>query len=292
MYVTMPDGVRLFYDVVGPSLSASEETVSEKQTILILHGGPGLDHMVFRPAFDALQSNVQVIYLDQRGCGRSDDGSTESWNLNQWADDVASVIEALGLRHPIVLGTSFGGFVAQRFASGHKDLSGGLVLMSTAYGPDIEGTLDCLEAAGGKQAREAAARFFSNASAAGVVDTYFETCLGLYTYGDIDLSIIGRVTQRTDVMMHFFQEGGEFFNIDLSKDLQQISVPILIVHGVQDPIFPIAHARKTVDFLETGGTDSERIRHEFIEIEKCGHLSEQDAPEKIISEIVRFFGLA
>ena len=51
MYVRLNDGIRLFFDVIGEQLLVSGESVSERPTILLLHGGPGLDHMVFRPAF-------------------------------------------------------------------------------------------------------------------------------------------------------------------------------------------------------------------------------------------------
>ncbi len=293
MRITLNDGVRLFVDVTSAVVDATGNAPKERPTILLLHGGPGLDHMTFRPAFDALGRYAQVVYLDHRGCGRSDDGPTDRWHLDQWADDVAEAIEILGLQKPIVLGTSFGGFVAQRFASGYNDMIGGLVLMSTAYRPDIERTLGCLEAKGGKPAREAALRFFSDAGAAGVVDEYFKTCLALYTHGEIDLTVIGRVIQRPGVMMNFFRRGGEFFDIDLRTDLQNIKVPTLIVHGDEDPIFPLELAKTTLELL-TLGRDKDpkrRLRSELVVIPNCGHLSEQDAPDRIVAEIVRFFAL-
>ena len=52
---------------------------------------------------------------DQRGHGHSDLGEPGRWNLDVWADDLAGLIDVLGLHHPIVLGTSFGGFVVQRY---------------------------------------------------------------------------------------------------------------------------------------------------------------------------------
>ena len=293
MYVRLDDGVRLFYDVLGSGIRISGDSARERPAILMLHGGPGLDHMVFRPAFDALQEHAQIVYLDHRGCGRSNSGPTEGWHLDQWADDVAAVVEKLGLENPIVLGTSFGGFVAQRFASGYPEKLGGLVLLSTASRVDLAATLECLEAIGGTPARDAAAAFFSDARAPGVVETYFDTCLPLYTHGDVDLEVLGRVSRRPDVMLHYFDKDGESSRIDLAADLQAIRTPTVVVHGKDDPIFPIHLARESFDLLPGSDTDpQQKMRKELVELINCGHLSEQDAPEQVVSAIVRFFDIA
>lgn len=48
---------------------------------MLLHGGPGADHSIYKPDFTALTDVAQVIYLDHRGNGRSDDGPPELWTL-------------------------------------------------------------------------------------------------------------------------------------------------------------------------------------------------------------------
>jgi proline iminopeptidase len=103
----------------------------EKPTLLMLHGGPGSDHSIYRPAYSALSDIVQIIYLDHRGNGRSEDGPRESWNLAQWGDDVRAFCEALGIVKPIVLGASFGGMVALAYATRHPEHPAKLVLIST-----------------------------------------------------------------------------------------------------------------------------------------------------------------
>ena len=286
MRVELPDGVGLFIDVTGPKLDVHDSSLVERPTILLLHGGPGLDHTVFKPSMNALARCAQVVYVDQRGCGRSDDGSAEDWNLDQWAEDVACVIRQLGLGQPIVLGTSFGGFVAQRFAALNPDLLSGLVLLSTAARPDIPATLDRINDIGGPSPRDAAERFFTDAAAPDVVETYFAECLGLYTYGEIDLDAIGRIAQRPDVMMEFFRKGGEMYKVDLREDLLRIAAPTLILHGQEDPIFPLHLANEMHEILKSASP-----RVELVTIPKCRHLSEQDAPGTIVRAVVDFFDL-
>lgn len=97
------NGARLFFDVEGAVLVPDGPRMREKPTLLLLHGGPGFDHSIYKPAFSAVADLAQVIYLDHRGCGRSSGDDTETWNLAQWGDDVRGFCDALGIKRPIVL---------------------------------------------------------------------------------------------------------------------------------------------------------------------------------------------
>jgi pimeloyl-ACP methyl ester carboxylesterase len=125
------NGVRLFFDVEGAKLVPDGPVMRERPTLLLLHGGPGFDHTIYKPAYSALADIAQVIYLDHRGNGRSDGGPKESWTLAQWGDDVRAFCDALGIEKPIVLGVSFGGMVAMAYATRHPDHPGKLILITT-----------------------------------------------------------------------------------------------------------------------------------------------------------------
>jgi len=75
MHVTV-NGARLFFDVEGAKLVADGPQLVERPTIILLHGGPGADHAIHKPAWSRLADYAQVIYLDHRGNGRSDDGQS------------------------------------------------------------------------------------------------------------------------------------------------------------------------------------------------------------------------
>ena len=96
MHVSV-NGVRLFFDVEGAKLVPDGPVMREKPVLLMLHGGPGADHSIYRPAYSALADIAQIVYLDHRGNGRSEDGPRESWNLAQWGDDVRAFCDALGI---------------------------------------------------------------------------------------------------------------------------------------------------------------------------------------------------
>src|SRR5215831_13623875 len=84
--------------------------------LIILHGGPGLDHHMFGDYLDALTDEYRLILVDQRANGRSGRPPEETWTLEQNAKDVGLLSKAMGLDQYAVLGHSYGAFVALQHA--------------------------------------------------------------------------------------------------------------------------------------------------------------------------------
>src|SRR5258707_7626412 len=150
MHVSV-NGVRLFFDVEGAKFVPDGPVMRETPVLLMLHGGPGFDHSIYRPAYSTLADIAQIVYLDFRGNGRSEDGPREGWNLAQWGDDVRTFCDALGITDPIVLGASFGGMVALAYATRHPTHPSRLILISTeaAGGSHPERRVELFERFGG-----------------------------------------------------------------------------------------------------------------------------------------------
>jgi pimeloyl-ACP methyl ester carboxylesterase len=132
MLIHIEPGVRLFVDIEGAGLVPQGASMREKPTPVLLHGGPGYDHSGFKPAFSRLADVAQIVYFDHRGHGRSDRRPPSEWTLDTFADDVVRLCDALGVTNPIVLGQSFGGFVAQRYLARHPAHAGKVILSSTS----------------------------------------------------------------------------------------------------------------------------------------------------------------
>ena len=84
--------------------------------LLLLHGGPGLDHRMFGDYLDGLADECRLIFVDQRANGRSGRPPENTWTLAQHAADVGLLARALGLGPFAVLGHSYGAFVALQHA--------------------------------------------------------------------------------------------------------------------------------------------------------------------------------
>jgi proline iminopeptidase len=121
-------GYRTWYRVVGdPELGTTP--------LLALHGGPGSTHHYFAP-LERLADERAVVVYDQLGCGSSDRPADIEWSVELFRDEVVAVREALGLERIHLLGTSWGGMLAQEhFFSGASGIQS-LVLSSTLASVD------------------------------------------------------------------------------------------------------------------------------------------------------------
>jgi proline iminopeptidase len=84
--------------------------------IIVLHGGPGLDHRMWGDYLDPLLDRFRLILVDQRAQGRSDDCPPSTWTLEAMAADVTRLAQAMSLARYAVLGHSYGAFVTLQHA--------------------------------------------------------------------------------------------------------------------------------------------------------------------------------
>jgi len=135
------------------------ERLGQGRPILMMHGGLGLDHTYFRPWLDKLGELTELIYYDHRANGRSArPADMEGIDHETWAADADALRAHLGFDRIILLGHSYGSFLAQEYALRFAHHLAGLILCSTApvldYMPVIQanaaarGTPDSLAALG------------------------------------------------------------------------------------------------------------------------------------------------
>ncbi|WP_291425147.1 alpha/beta hydrolase [Deinococcus sp.] len=114
VYEERLNGANLYFEVVGPADLG-------EPPIVFLHGGPGYNSYSFHSLFGEHLEHRQVIYLDQRGSGRSGpledtEQGDEALDLDTLVDDVEAVREFLGLGTIIPLGHGFGALIALEYA--------------------------------------------------------------------------------------------------------------------------------------------------------------------------------
>jgi pimeloyl-ACP methyl ester carboxylesterase len=110
------------------------ETHGAGRPLILLHGGLGSGEM-FGPVLPALAEHHRVIAVDLQGHGRTAD-IDRPIDVRLMADDIAALIEHLGLDRPDVVGYSLGGGVALHTAAKYPALVGRLVVTSVYLRPD------------------------------------------------------------------------------------------------------------------------------------------------------------
>jgi proline iminopeptidase len=124
-------GVELYFDIDGMGLVPEADTMVERPVLFLLHGGPGGDHVNLKKQLTALRDVAQLVFVDHRGSGRSGQCDPETQTLEENIHDVDALREHLGVERISVLGTSYGGIVAQGYAIAYPDRVANLILSST-----------------------------------------------------------------------------------------------------------------------------------------------------------------
>jgi len=253
----------------------------EKPTVLLLHGGPGFDHSVYKPAFSQFADIAQLIYYDHRGQGRSGGEDRSTWNLAQWGDDVKGLCDVLGIEKPIVVGVSFGGFVAQSYATRHPNHPAKLILGSTCANILYEEIFKMFERVGGKAARDVAEPYWLGPTLERRL-AYLEKCLPLYnTRAANDPDALKRAILNHNVGLHFNGPKNEQGRMDFRADLQRVKCPVLVTAGDMDPIVPMSLTDIMVEHLPRHLTRYERFQY-------VGHGVHRDEPERAFALMREF----
>ncbi|WP_146347092.1 alpha/beta fold hydrolase [Falsiphaeobacter marinintestinus] len=267
------NGVRLFVDFEGAGLVPDGSEMREKPTLIVLHGGPGADHSIYKPGYGAHLSDLcQILYLDHRGNGRSDDGDPALWTLAQWADDIAALCDQLDIVRPIIFGASFGGFVAQAFATRYPERLGGLILSNTAAKVDFETMYAAFERIGGAEAGKAA-RTYWGAPTSQSRAAYAQICLPHYGVTEPDPAFWARIIKKDPVALHFNGPANEMGRFDFRNDLARVTSPAMVVSGDRDPVMPDAFAAVIVDSLANATPLTYHC------LESAGHVPQFDTPD-------------
>lgn len=263
------------------------QTFGAGTPIIIVHGGPGLDHGYFLPQMLDLAQDHQIIFYDQRGSGKSleTEISPEFINVNQFVQDLEDLRRDLGLSSFVLLGHSWGGELAMHYAVTYPEAVSALILMST--GP--------ADAAGFSSFRESFMRvvapiqekikaLFDYAEFEKLTESeilkLFQELFSVYL--DDPLKIWELSLKRTE---HSAKSGERVRHLirsqpqeDLFPRLRELRIPSLILHGEEDVVL-----------IWTAEKISQAIPHaKLIRLRNCGHFPYMEKPEETFMAIREF----
>jgi L-proline amide hydrolase len=229
-------GYRTWYRFVG-------DLNSPITPLLALHGGPGSTHNYFAP-LERLAGERPVVLYDQIGCGKSDRPQDIEWSVDVFRDEVAAVREQLGLERIHLLGTSWGGMLAQEHVLSGAGGIVSLVLSSTlasidlwaeeqlklraALPPDVLAILDRHEAAG----------TYDDPEYEQAMQVYFDRHLyrGPKPRAELDRMNAEKATDVYRAMQgpNEWTVTGALKGWDTRDRLREIGVPTLVIRGRYD----------------------------------------------------------
>jgi proline-specific peptidase len=229
-------GHRTWYRFVG-------DLNSPVTPLLALHGGPGSTHNYFAP-LEGLASERPIVLYDQIGCGKSDRPTDIEWGVDVFRDEVAAVRDRLGLERIHLLGTSWGGMLAQEHVLSGATGILSLILSSTLSNlalwneeqlklkaqlpPDVVEVLDRHEAAG----------TFDDPEYEEAMSVYFDRHFyrGAQPRAELEEMAKGRAPDVYRAMQgpNEWTTTGALKGWDTRDRLQEIDVPTLVIRGAYD----------------------------------------------------------
>ncbi|MDS0477526.1 alpha/beta hydrolase [Natrinema sp. 1APR25-10V2] len=245
--------------------------VGEGQPVVFAHGTL-MDRTMFAPQLEALRDEYRAVAYDLRARTDRYAGEYDLWDL---ADDCDALLDGIGEDSAVIAGMSMGGFMALRFALEYPERVDGLVLIDSMAAPhtdeeqEVYGDLvDPLEDSHDPTPRELAE---------GVTGYLFgETTRE--ENPDLVESWVDRwaTYPGTSVFreLHSWLERS-----DVTDRLSEIDVPVLIVHGEEDPSIDPSRAEPMLDELPDA---------EMELIPEAGHTSNLERPEPVNDAIESF----
>jgi pimeloyl-ACP methyl ester carboxylesterase len=248
--------IELGYDVDGSGAA-----------LVLVHAFP-LDRRMWSETARALAASRRVIALDLRGFGESSLG-TEAITIETYADDVARLLDALGVPMAALCGLSLGGYVALAFAARHPARLARLVLADTRAGADSpDGKRGRDDGIARVRALGAAAfvepmpaRLLSPRAGEALRDRV--RALGAAQAPDAIAAALVAMRDRPD----------------RTGELAAIDCPTLIMVGHDDALTPPAEAHAMAAHIRGA---------RVVELDAAGHLSNLEAPDAFAAALASF----
>ena len=279
------NGAELYYEIHG------EEN---DRTLLSFHGGPGIsDHEKAKRAFGPLTDEYRLVVYDHRGCG--DSSLTPPYTNSQYADDAEALREYLDLGEIVVIGGSYGGFIAQEYAIKYPNNLAGVILRDTAaHGGHRDRAREIAESRFGEladadvDAPELSQEAFDRVMEGDVRSNaeFRETYHGMAPLYAPSLEEFDAAATKESIenrQFHYETHNAMFShehpNMDYRSELTDVEVPVLVTVGRHDWIVPVEYSEELVELLPNA---------ELEVFEESGHSPNLDQQEAYLDRVRSF----
>ena len=245
-FVTTKDGVDIFYKDWGPR---------DAQVLFFHHGWPLSSDDWDAQLLFFLNEGFRVIAHDRRGHGRS----SQVWDghdMDHYADDVAAVVQHLGIKNAIHIGHSTGGGEVAHYIARHGEANVAKAVLVSAVPPIMVKTANNPDGLPKEVFDDLQNQLFKNRS-----QFYYDLPAGpFYGFNRPDANpsepviwnwwrqgMMGGAKAHYDGIVAFSQT-------DFTEDLKKISVPVLVMHGDDDQVVPYENSGALSAKLVQNGT--------------------------------------
>ncbi len=269
---------------------------SGPDTLVVIHGGPGLSIGYLEPDLEALTEKYTLIYYDQRGAGRSTMIiDPDLLHIDKYIADIEAVRRHFGIDRLNLLGHSWGASLGARYVRAHPDNVSRLVMVSPGavridpydamFFPRVTAWMDNSQLAEFASLHKTFVE--GNGEILAVCRDFFNLFKRGYFYDPLDLETFARMrgdicsapdqALRNSWMVNALtmQSLGEY---DWRNDYEDIDIPVLVITGVRD-IFPVEN------FHEWEGAFQNA---QLVLLDSAGHYPHVERPDEFFLRVEEF----
>lgn len=274
------------YGGIGEDKSIFYYHTGKGEPIVIVHGGPGLNHSYFLPYLNRLADSYHLIYYDQKACGQAEiPADTNAMKLNAFVEDIETVRKKFGLKQMHLMAHSWGALLAVQYAVLYPNHLKSLMLVSPAAISSadvreasrlINGKFEHSDQMARSRIIESQA-FKSNRpeAMAELIRLSFKQNMALKNLADsIRIYIPQDFSKRNGALRYLFKDLASY---DYYPQLPKIETPTLVICGDQDVGLPFAEKIQQL-------IPSSRLSR----IENSGHFPFIEQPQEFRHQVVQF----
>ena len=282
-----PDLKKLFITTDKSQLFC--KTFGKGEPIIVIHGGPGLSHDYLLPQMAKLAETNLVIFYDQRGCGLSTgEINAESIQIESFVDDLEAIRKYFGYEKISILGHSWGGFLAMKYAIAHPEFVNKLILLNSAPASFDEYSLFLQEAGRRMESYRNEIKWIIETpefvkGEESTTQKYYQTIFGRYFYDPEKVKLL-----NLQMKPSAFLNGSKVYGIfsqnllgkpfNLHEQLKKLDITTLIIHGDSDPVPPCT-AQKLHESIQGS---------KYHIIKNCGHFPYVETPDELFLHLNNF----
>jgi proline iminopeptidase len=255
--------------------------------VIVLHGGPGMDHHEFGDYLDPLADAFRLVFVDQRDQGRSDRAPRHTWTLERMAQDVIMLARAMGLERYAVLGHSFGAFVALQNAVDFPGMAAQTIVSSGVSSvTDLQAIERHLLAFGPLELRERVIRSWEREAVARTSEDVASILRDQwpFQFADPTDARIEEYVRRSaggvyepEILRHFAATG--YGGIEVRDRLGEVASPVLVLAGRHDRTCGVDAATAIAAGIPGA---------ELVVFERSGHMAFVEEQEAWLGAVRRF----
>lgn len=263
------------------------KTVGEGEPIVVVHGGPGLNHTYFIPHLDKLSKKFQVTYYDQRASGRSAIPTSGEVSLQSFTEDIEAIRKHLGKDKIYLLAHSWGAIPAINYGLQHPDHVKGIIFcnpipFNKAYDTEMAATQQS-RLVGADSTDRSIIKGSPNFKA-GKPSAYKKLLLLSFrnsfykkaNFSKLNFEMPDNYKEASQAL--YAGLGNELSTYDYYNDIKKFSFPVMILHGKADAV-PLRASEQITEALP------EATLKVF---KKSGHFIFIEEPKKFTHVVSKF----